>query len=404
VSDATRVRQILVNLLSNAIKFTDAGDVTVTAASTTLPSGEIELRFAVVDTGIGIPADRVGQLFQSFTQVDASTTRKYGGTGLGLAISRRLTELLGGRIGVESTHGKGSRFWFTIRARAGQLQTLEAGRAPRTTAETLPLLTGKRVLFVDDHAASRQSLQRQAEVWGISASAASSGEEAIQLIAAGQRFDLVVVDLQMPGMDGVALASAIREILGSSAPPMIVLSSLGRRGQDRPGVFAASLTKPIKASRLYDTMMDVLAPVVPAATSAGPGAFGPRLAERHPLRILLAEDNIVNQKVALSMLERLGYRADLATNGVEAVAAVNRAPYDVVFMDLHMPELDGLGAMRQIAAAHPAGHRPRVVALTANAFDEDREDCLAAGMDDYLTKPLQRELLEAALLRVVRAV
>lgn len=266
VSDSTRLRQILVNLLSNAVKFTHAGGITVTAGAARQPASDVyDVRFTVADTGIGIPADRIDRLFLSFSQVDASTTRKYGGTGLGLAICRRLTELLGGRIWVESELGKGTRMSFTIQAAAGPSPAV--------------------------------------------------------------------------------------------APP----------------------------PRL---------PPPPEAPQPEP-----RLGDRHPLRVLVAEDNLVNQRVALAMLARLGYRADLAVNGLEAVDAVRRVPYDVVLMDLHMPELDGLNAMRQIVEEHPIGRRPRIVALTASAFDEDRNACVAAGMDDFLSKPMEKDKLEAALLR-----
>jgi signal transduction histidine kinase/DNA-binding response OmpR family regulator len=405
VSDITRVRQILVNLLSNAVKFTDAGDVSVAVVAAPRPASELfEVRFAVEDTGIGIPADRIDRLFQSFSQVDASTTRKYGGTGLGLAICRRLTELLGGRIWVESELGKGTRFLFTIQAPAGRPQVV-SGPAPHRSPLSegpQPQLAGRRVLIVDDHAATRQFLQRQTEAWGLVASAARSGAEALAWIDQGQRFDLAILDMQMPEMDGIALAGEIRKTLDRATTPLILLSSLGRREPESPEIFAASLTKPIKASRLYDAVVEVLAPVSAAARDPVASPSGSRLADRHPLRVLVAEDNLINQKVAMSMLGRLGYRADLVANGLEAVEAVRRVPYDVVFMDLQMPELDGLGAMRQIIDEHPVGRRPRIVALTANAFDEDRDECLAAGMDDYLSKPLQKDTLEAALARARR--
>ena len=404
VSDSTRVRQILVNLLSNAIKFTDAGDVTVSAVATRQPASELfEVRFAVEDTGIGIPADGIDRLFQSFSQVDASTTRKYGGTGLGLVICRRLAELLGGRIWVESNVGQGTRFSFTIQALAGKASMVpEASPAGHLPEEPQPQLAGRRVLIVDDHAASRQSLQRQTEVWGLVASTAASGVEAMQWIVQGQRFDLAILAVQMPEMDGITLAGEIRQTLDRSAPPLIALSSLDRRDTKSSEIFAASLTKPVKASRLYDALMAALAPASLAVRHPVAGPTIVRLADRHPLRVLVAEDNVVNQKVVLSMLERLGYRADLAANGHEAVEAVRRVSYDVVFMDLQMPELDGFGAARQIVGEHPTGRRPRIVALTANAFNEDRDECIAAGMDDYLTKPLQREQLEAALVRAHR--
>jgi signal transduction histidine kinase/CheY-like chemotaxis protein len=401
VSDITRVRQILFNLLSNAIKFTEAGDVTVTAAATPSRAGLVEARFTIADTGIGIPEDRLDRLFQSFSQVDASTTRKYGGTGLGLAICRRLAEILGGRIWVESVPGKGSRFSFTIQARTSSVSPslhIERPTGPQ------PQFQGRRVLIVDDHAPSRASLQRQAEVWGLGATAVASVDEALALLGKGDRFDIGIVDMQMAGLGGAPLAGEIRKALQGAVMPLIGLLTPGLREAPGREMFAASLTKPIKASRLYDALIDALeqtqkperAPQPAAATDRG------RMADRHPLRVLVAEDNGVNQKVALAMLRHLGYRADLAGDGLEAVEAVRRVPYDVVFMDLQMPELDGVDATKRIIAEHPPARRPRIIALTANAFDEDREACLAAGMDDYVSKPLKTETLEAALLRAQR--
>ena len=401
ISDITRVRQILFNLLSNSIKFTETGDITVTAAAAQLEPGLFEIRFTIADTGIGIPADRLDRLFQSFSQVDASTTRKYGGTGLGLAICRRLAELLGGKIWVESEPGKGSRFSFTIQARAGaELPTTP--QSDRRIVGVQPQLTGRRVLIVDDHLASRMSLYRQTEVWGLKPSAASSAEEALNWIKQGERFDIAIVDMQMSGLGDAALAGQIRKVAGTASLPMIGLLTPGLREAQHPELFAASLTKPIKASRLYDALIDAVADTVRPAPIHPVTLPGERLADRHPLRVLVAEDNGVNQKVALAMLRHLGYRADLAADGVEAVEAVRRVPYDVVFMDLQMPELDGMDATKQILLEHPPARRPRIIALTANAFDEDRDACLAAGMNDYLSKPLKTDLLEAALLRAHR--
>jgi signal transduction histidine kinase/DNA-binding response OmpR family regulator len=401
ISDITRVRQILFNLLSNAIKFTDSGDVTVTAAATPANSpGVYEIRFTVTDTGIGIPADRIDRLFQSFSQIDASTTRKYGGTGLGLAICRRLAELLGGRIWAESDPGRGSRFSFTILAKQGS--ALPPSISPRVEG-LQPQLTGRRVLIVDDHPAGRASLQRQAEVWGLLPSAAASGEEALTWIKEGRRFDIGIIDMQMPHMGGETLAAEIRRIIGDWSMPLVGLLTPGLREVAHSEMFAASVAKPIKASRLYDALVDVMAEhATPARIQTVDAKPGARLADRHPLRVLVAEDNMVNQKVALAMLRSLGYRADLVADGVEAVEAVRRVPYDVVFMDLQMPELDGIDATRQIIAEHPEGRRPRIVALTANAFEEDRDACLQAGMDDYVSKPLKPETLEAVLLRSER--
>ncbi len=399
VSDITRVRQMLFNLLSNAIKFTESGDITVTAAATPQSGGFYEMRFTVADTGIGIPRDRLDRLFQSFSQVDATTTRKYGGTGLGLAICRRLAELLGGTITVDSVPGTGSKFSFTILAKSGSAQSV-GPVGERRIDGVQPPLSARRVLIVDDHTASRASLQRQTAVWGLVPSAASSGEEALSWIQQGRRFDMAILDMQMPGMGGATLAGEIRKTAGGAALPLVGMLTPGLRAAPHPEMFAASITKPIKASRLYDALIDVLAESEPSESIARVDATnGERLATRHPLRVLVAEDNGVNQKVALAMLQRLGYRADLAADGMEAVELVRLVPYDVVFMDLQMPYLDGVDATKQIIAEHSPRRRPRIIALTANAFEEDREACLAAGMDDYLSKPLKMQQLEEALLR-----
>jgi signal transduction histidine kinase/CheY-like chemotaxis protein len=395
VGDGAKVRQILVNLLGNAVKFTDTGEIAVKVSATPRPTSPLlDVMFVVSDTGIGIPADGMSTLFDSFSQVDASTTRKYGGTGLGLAISRRLAELMGGRIWVESSLGAGTRVSFVIQAIAapGASRGLGGGR--------IDALAGSRVLIVDNHASTRRSLQRQFEAWGMTATTTASGAEALRWLGDGQQFDLAVLDSQVPEMDGASLAAEIHQRLAVKAPPIILLSLLGRSQHDAAAAVAATLTKPVRASRLYNAVAGLLAPEAAAPPSSDAGA--PPLAERHPLRILVAEDNVVNQKIALLMLERLGYRADLVANGREAVSAVAQVPYDVVLMDLQMPELDGLDATRQILAEHPEGRRPRIVALTANAFDDDRLECLAAGMADHLSKPLQKDKLESALLRARR--
>ena len=401
VSDGAKVRQILVNLLGNAVKFTSAGEITVTVGARARPASPLhDITFVVQDTGIGIPADRMATLFDSFSQVDASTTRKYGGTGLGLAISRRLSELLGGHITVDSTLGKGTRVSFAFEAAAAPGR---ASRVPGVQAadEGDAHLAGKRVLVVDDHAGTRRSLTRQFEAWGMAVAAASGGAEALRWLKEGQRFDVAMLDSQMPEIDGMPLATSMRAQLGAATPPIILLSSLGRPDHEAVEMFAATLTKPVRASRLFNAVSDLLSPQA-AADRPSSGIAAPRLAERHPLRILVAEDNLVNQKIALLMLERLGYRADLVANGREAVDAVRQVPYDVVLMDLQMPELDGLDATRQILSEHADGRRPRIVALTANAFEDDRLECLAAGMADHLSKPLQKDKLEGSLLRASR--
>jgi CheY-like chemotaxis protein len=260
------------------------------------------------------------------------------------------------------------------------------------------------VLIVDDRAENLLALEAVLEPLDLDLVRASSGEAALRRLLAtdGDEVAVIILDVQMPGMDGHALASEIRKTLGRAMPRLILLSPLGHREPENADTFVSSLTKPVKASRLYDALVDVFSPASPPETHRGGGSTIPRLGDRHPLRILVAEDNLVNQKVAVSMLARLGYRADLVANGLEAIEAVRQVPYDLVLMDLQMPELDGLGATRQILGEHSAGRRPRIVALTANAFAEDRAECLAAGMDDYLSKPLQKDKLEEALTRASR--
>jgi signal transduction histidine kinase/DNA-binding response OmpR family regulator/HAMP domain-containing protein len=396
VGDVTRLRQVLLNLLNNAVKFTEAGEVVVTVRAEPAGTGDRhQLTFTVRDTGIGIPADRMAGLFESFTQVDASTSRRFGGTGLGLAISKRLVELMGGHIWAESEVGVGSRFHFAIEA--------QALPSPMRPYEQLsqPQLTGKRVLIVDDNPTNRHILVRQAQSWGMEAEETGSPSEALQWIGQGRHFDVAILDMHMPEMDGNALAAAIHA--SETTLPIVMLTSLGRRREDaEAGVdFAAFLTKPIKPSHLYDALMTVFAgrptritPVIPAGVE--PAAL---LAERLPLRVLVAEDNAVNQQLALLLLGKLGYRADVASNGLEVLEALERQPYDVVLMDVQMPEMDGLEATRRIQERWRDGDRPRIVAVTANAMQGDRELCQDAGMDDYVSKPIHIEELARALER-----
>jgi PAS domain S-box-containing protein len=401
MGDATRLRQILINLLNNAVKFTDAGEVIVSVDGEALGSGEGEvggryrLHFAVRDSGIGIPKDRLSRLFESFSQVDASTTRRYGGTGLGLAISKRLSELMGGTMWVESQIGEGSTFHFTIQAeQAPALAAAYERGAP-------PQLHGRRVLIVDDNATNRQILVRQAESWGMLARDTASPSQALEWVRRGDPFDLAILDMQMPEMDGITLAAEIGRYRDAHALPLVLLTSLGPREAVRGGVeFAASLTKPIKPSQLYDTLMNVLG-AGPAGLQAPtrPEGSVEQLAKRVPLRILVAEDNVVNQQLALLLLAKLGYRAEVTANGLEALQALEREPYDVVLMDVQMPTMDGLEATRRIHQRWPEGRRPHVIAATAGAMQEEREACLAAGMDDYLSKPIRVEELAAALSR-----
>ena len=394
--DVTRLRQILLNLLSNAVKFTEAGEVVLSVAPERGDSGPL-LHFAVRDTGIGLSEEGKGRLFQKFSQADSSTTRKYGGTGLGLAISKLLAELMGGTMWVESAGpGTGSTFHFTIACRPAALPQGHEGRRRELIGEQAPL-KGKRLLVVDDNATNRRILALQAVKWGMVAIDADAPDKALPLLQ-HQRFDLAILDMHMPGMDGVQLAARIRE--AGHQLPLVLFTSLGRQ-ENTSGLFAASLGKPLHQSQLFDTLVTLLSAERTSAPS--PSVAKPRIdagmAERHPLRILLAEDNVVNQKLALRMLQQMGYRADVAGNGIEAVECCARQPYDVVLMDVQMPEMDGLEASRRIVARWPeAGSRPRIVAMTANAMQGDREECLAAGMDDYVTKPIRVEALVQALL------
>ena len=402
VGDVTRVRQILLNLLSNAVKFTEHGEVvlSVSARRPDVASPLHELTFSVRDTGIGIPPDRLGRLFQSFSQVDASTTRRYGGTGLGLAISQRLTELMGGRISVTSEKGRGSEFRVTFPAAA----TEGPASTRRDLSGVQPSLRGKRVLVVDDNATNRRILAAHLDAWGMTVRATGSPRESLGWIRADERFDVGILDMHMPEMDGVALAREIRGHPAGTALPLVLFTSLGRReARAEEEGFAAYLHKPIKPSQLFDALATVLAerPVHMRERGAPRGELDPDMARRHPLRILLAEDNVVNQKVALRILGQMGYRADVAGNGLEAIDAVARQTYDVVLMDVQMPELDGFEASRELNRRWP-GERPRIVAMTANAMQGDRELCAAAGMDDYVAKPIRVEELVAALERSSR--
>ena len=397
--DLTRLRQILLNLLSNAVKFTEKGEVVLTVASKPLPGDKTELTFAVRDTGIGLTKKGMGRLFQSFSQADSSTTRKYGGTGLGLAISKRLAELMGGTISVVSDgRGKGSTFCCTIQAGKAD----QPGTRARDLVGVQMELKGKRLLIVDDNATNRRILSLQAAKWGMVSRDTEFPKEALRWLKAGEEFDLAILDMHMPKMDGLQLARGIRK--HKFTLPLVLFSSLGRRDtESHEDIFSAYLAKPLHQSQLFDTLVNLLAREVVSKTAAPQTTkpqMDPDMAARHPLRILLAEDNVVNQKLALKLLQQMGYRADIASNGVEAIESVERQTYDVVLMDVQMPEMDGLESSRRITSAMPPGHRPRIVAMTANAMQGDREACLAAGMDDYIAKPIRVDQLVEALMLV----
>ncbi|MEO0801384.1 MAG: response regulator [Cyanobacteria bacterium J06642_2] len=417
--DVTRLRQILVNLIGNAIKFTPTGEVVLTVsarplldlsrASQAAPASTVgnpltdapihELLFSVRDTGIGIPPERMDRLFKPFSQVDASMTRRYGGTGLGLAISRHLCEIMGGRLHVESEPEHGSTFSFTILAPA----TPASGLPPDAP---VPQFAQKCLLIVDDNATHRDILTLQARRWGMTVRAATSGTEALAWLQAGEHFDIAILDMQMPDIEGLTLAQRIQMRSASARLPIVMLSAVGGQSAipvNQRNLFAACLTKPVKPLQLQYALGHILngepgSHVMPA-DSWRDTAQTALVAESLPLRILLVEDVAINQKVALQMLKRLGYRADVASNGREALTALRRQPYDVVFMDVQMPEMDGLEATRRLRRDWPPESQPRVVAMTAHVMQGDRESCLAAGMDDYIAKPVRLEAMVEVLER-----
>jgi len=482
VGDVNRLRQVLVNLLSNAVKFTDAGEVMVSVTAKELkveeglkvvresvcpegvgsennfqpanlltsqltnlqPETWYEIQFAVKDTGIGIPSDRIDRLFKSFSQVDSSTSRQYGGTGLGLAISKRLSEMMGGRIwvecrgtlggfppddfrlgmnsenlevvesqeqpnnpksnppdqakvrgGIEYPKSEGSTFYFTVIAKSvpGSLQAEQAVYQPQ--------LAGKRLLIVDDNATNRQILTLQTQSWGIVSQAAESGDEALEWLTHREKFDIALLDMCMPGMDGLALAAEIRKQFNGQQLPLVMLTSMSQPEIESQAVeadFAAFLNKPIKQSQLFNVLANIFGgqPVKVKPSTPQHLQLDPKMAERLALRILVAEDNKVNQQLALQLLARMGYRADVAGNGLEVIEALRRQQYDVVFMDVHMPEMDGLTATRRICEEWSPSLRPRIIAMTANAMKGDREKCIIAGMNDYISKPIRvKELVQS---------
>ncbi|MEJ2748713.1 MAG: response regulator, partial [Anaerolineae bacterium] len=351
--DVTRLRQILANLLGNAVKFTNEGEVVVTAVAQPLTDDKLKIQFSVKDTGIGIPPEKMDRLFHSFSQVDASTTRHYGGTGLGLIISKQLVEMMGGRIWVESTPQKGSTFYFTIETKKSPHQEVPDFEADTDTLE------GKQVLIVDDNETNRMILRKQTESWGMTTLSATSGEEALRLVEANQSLDVAILDMQMPNMDGKALAQRIRQIKSAKETPLIMITSMGmQRGLNQTNLFSSIMTKPVKPSILYNSLVKALVDPTRSSKPLKQNHIDPHMGQNHPLHILLTEDNAVNQKVALKILERLGYRADVAGNGIEALEALQRQSYDVILMDVQMPEMDGVEATSIIQDDWPPQKRP----------------------------------------------
>jgi CheY-like chemotaxis protein/nitrogen-specific signal transduction histidine kinase len=398
IGDPVRLRQILLNLINNAIKFTDHGEVLVSVKEIGKEGGTTVLQFSVRDTGIGIPKDKVEKLFQAFSQVDASTTRKFGGTGLGLVITKRLVELMEGTVGVESEEGKGSTFHFTIKV---PTTTSIEGLPKKYIRGKIPELQGKRVLLVDDNATNLNILSIQCTNWGMHPRATTSHREALKWINKNDPFDIAIVDFEMPEMNGVELVRTMHRSRKDKPFPVVLFSSSGRAefNDEENALFSAVIVKPMKQAQLYSTLIDVLAKnkIGPFVQVDSGRRKIEQLAHQIPLEILIAEDNLINQKLALRLLQELGYSADIAANGKEALRMTGQKKYDIILMDLHMPEMDGLSATKEIVRTNDASSRPKIIAMTADAMSGDREKCIDAGMDDYLSKPVRLEGLRLML-------
>ncbi len=392
--DIVRLRQILTNLLGNAIKFTERGEVTVFVSSHALQNQEYELEFQINDTGPGIPRNRLESIFEQFSRVDDTRTHRQEGTGLGLAISRRLVEMMEGRIWAESELGSGSRFHFTLKTRKTE------GKLKPYLQLNIPEIRGKRILIVENNPANCQSLQDFCFAWGAKADTAKSAAEAIGWLAIGKVYDLALVESNLPGDSALKFAQYLRSHHSKQAWPLILIAPPNDRHPKAVvrEFYNLYLTKPITRSRLFDSLMTVLGECNSPANS--PTLLNKaKLGEALPLKILLAEDNPINQMVATSILEEMQYTADIAENGVEVLAALRKKPYDIIFMDMQMPEMDGLTATRHIRADFPPERQPIIIAMTANAMDAGKQNCLDAGMNDYISKPILPETVEAALQR-----
>ena len=392
--DATRLRQIMVNLLSNAVRFTAVGDVSINVTRAESQTGEPFVLFSVWDTGIGIPHDKINRLFQSFSQVDASTTRRFGGTGLGLAISRKLTEMMGGNIWVESEEGKGSGFHAAI--------PLAEAVAPKTLVPN-PILKGKTVLIAATHPGVRAMISGLVKRWGMQTAVANSGADVMKKLRAGQTFHAAIIEEDLPDTTGKKLVQEIHGQRGANNAPTILLCSIQQQaayGKNLPPGFVACIAKPVHFQQLHGILATSLkGEKVTDNLLRSTGRIDTGFGQRRPLRILLAEDNVINQKVATRILSQMGYRPDVVQNGLEVLSALERQKYDVILMDVQMPEMDGLEATRQVRELWTGTRRPWIIAMTANAMASDKQMCLNAGMDGYISKPVRIEALEAELVR-----
>ena len=404
--DAQRLRQVLVNVVGNALKFTEKGSVVVSVeklapATDAENPAALRLHFAVRDTGIGVPPDRLARLFRPFSQADVSTARKYGGTGLGLVISRRLVELMGGRMWAESVPGEGSTFHFTVNL------ALVEGSAPPAFAKRQLQLAELKILILEDNATVRNLLFEQCRRWGMQPQAVENSAQALELFRRGMMFDLAVVDDALPGLDGATVAVEMQKFPAATMMPVVLLTAVGKKNGDAGEsrvMFAHTVNKPVKPAQLCAILeRALLSPRIPSG-QAQPLKPEVSLAVRLPLRVLLVDDNVINQKVAVRILQQFGYQPEVAAHGREALEAIGHEPFDLVFMDVMMPEMDGLEATRQIRRRQMSGEQKNfqsriiICAMTAHAMAGDREKCLAAGMDDYLAKPVRpkdvRDIIE----------
>ncbi len=391
VGDVTRLRQILTNLIGNALKFTEKGEVFISVSSPAQLNNFYDLQFSVKDTGIGIPADKMDKLFKAFSQVDSSTTRTHGGTGLGLTISKRLTELMGGDMWVESNDGQGTTFYFTIKVEAAPLDSKVYFYSQSQ------YLKGKKVLIVDDNATNLKVLRLQAETWGMVSTVFESPFDALNKLRDGTQYDLAIFDLQMPVLDGVSLTREVREIESCNNLPIIILTSLGRKDDfinTEPLRIFSVINKPAKQEQLFNI---ILAAVTGKPQEARKFKWSRTAKQALSLKVLLADDNIVNQKVAGRLLSKIGIEPDLAANGLEVLEALKNVRYDIVLMDIFMPEMDGFEATQKIIETYPVEKRPVIIAMSANATDSDRTHYLKSGMSDTVNKPIRAEDLEQCI-------
>jgi signal transduction histidine kinase/CheY-like chemotaxis protein/ligand-binding sensor domain-containing protein len=392
--DITRLRQVFVNLISNAVKFTESGEVIITADAENINEDNYKITFSVKDTGIGIPKDRIDKLFRPFSQIDTSTTRQFGGTGLGLAICKRIVSLMGGTIWVESEPNKGSIFSFSVLVKSANMKHKVSGNIDGEITQ------GKKILIVDDNESNRQILSVQSHSWGMIPTAVSSGEEALELLKSGNSFDVAILDMAMPGMDGYVLASEINKMYNVLELPLVMLTSWGRnelKEYDIDSKFTSFLTKPVKPALLRQVVSDALNKIEGSSTfKREKQETIYRIADDLPLSILLVEDNVINQKVAIQVFKKLGYQIDAASNGKEALEFLAEKKYDFIFMDVQMPVMDGYETTRNIIHLYRE-QRPKIIAMTADVTKEGRKKCFESGMDDYISKPFKVEEIITAL-------